>query len=161
VQAAMTGHLVFSTLHTNDAVSSIVRLIDLGLQPFLISSTLLGCMAQRLVRKICPSCAETYTIEGEKLAKVGFPVSDKTIELKRGAGCRECRQTGYKGRIGIFEIFPVSTQLKKMVVTGSSVEEMRAVAIREGMTTLREDAWQKVKSGITTVEEALRVTTQL
>jgi general secretion pathway protein E len=159
VQAAMTGHLVFSTLHTNDAVSSIVRLIDLGLQPFLIASTLLGCMAQRLVRKICPNCIETYTIEGEKLAKVGFPVSDKFIQLKRGQGCRECRQTGFKGRIGIFEIFPLSVQLKKMVVTNSSVDEMRAVAIREGMTTLREDAWQKVKAGITTVEEALRVTT--
>jgi len=160
VQAAMTGHLVFSTLHTNDAVSSIVRLIDLGLQPFLISSTLLGCMAQRLVRKICPDCIETYTIEGEKLAKVGFPVSEKTIELKRGTGCGECRQTGYKGRTGIFEIFPLSPQLKKMVVSNSSVDDMRAVAIREGMTTLREDAWQKVKAGVTTVEEALRVTTQ-
>ncbi len=160
VQAAMTGHLVFSTLHTNDAVSSIVRLIDLGLQPFLIASTLLGCMAQRLVRKICPNCIESYTIEGEKLAKVGFPVSEKSIELKRGKGCRECRQTGYKGRIGIFEIFPLSPQLKKMVVSNSSVDEMRKVAIREGMTTLREDAWQKVKAGITTVEEALRVTTE-
>ncbi len=160
VQAAMTGHLVFSTLHTNDAVSSIVRLVDLGLQPFLIASTLLGCMAQRLVRKICPNCIETYTIESEKLAKVGFPVTDKTIELKRGKGCRECRQTGYKGRIGIFEIFPLSTQLKKMVVGNSPSEEMRQVAIREGMTTLREDAWQKVRNGITTVEEALRVTTE-
>lgn len=156
----MTGHLVFSTLHTNDAVSSIVRLIDLGLQPFLVASTLLGCMAQRLVRKICPNCIESYILEGEKLAKVGFPVSEKTIELKRGKGCRECRQTGYKGRIGIFEIFPLSPQLKKMVVSNSSVDDMRKVAIREGMTTLREDAWQKVKAGITTVEEALRVTTE-
>jgi len=160
VQAAMTGHLVFSTLHTNDAVSSIIRLADLGLQPFLIASTLLGCMAQRLVRKICPSCIETYTVESDKLAKVGFPVTEKTIELKRGKGCRECRQTGFKGRIGIFEIFPLSPQLKKMVVSNSSSEEMRQVAIREGMTTLREDAWLKVKAGITTVEEALRVTTE-
>jgi general secretion pathway protein E len=161
VQAAMTGHLVFSTLHTNDAVASIVRLIDLGLQPFLIASTLLGCMAQRLVRKICPDCIETYKMEGEKLAKMGFPVPEsETVELRRGKGCRECRQTGYKGRIGVFEIFPLSPQLKKMITANSSSDEMRQVAIREGMTTLREDAWQKVKAGITTLEEALRVTTE-
>ncbi len=161
VQAAMTGHLVFSTLHTNDAVASIVRLIDLGLQPFLIASTLLGAMAQRLVRKICPHCTETYTVEAEKLVKLGFPVSDgETVTLKRGKGCRECRQTGYKGRTGVFEIFPLSPQLKKMITANSSSEEMRQVAIREGMTTLREDAWQKVKAGITTLEEALRVTTE-
>ena len=161
VQAAMTGHLVFSTLHTNDAVASIVRLIDLGLQPFLIASTLLGCMAQRLVRKICPHCIETYTMESAKLTKLGFPVADgETIELKRGKGCRECRQTGYTGRTGVFEIFPLSPQLKKMIAANSSSEQMRQVAIREGMTTLREDAWQKVKAGVTTIEEALRVTTE-
>jgi general secretion pathway protein E len=161
VQAAMTGHLVFSTLHTNDAVASIVRLIDLGLQPFLIASTLLGCMAQRLVRKICPHCIETYTMESEKLTKLGFPVAEgETVELKRGKGCRECRQTGYTGRTGVFEIFPLSPQLKKMIAANSSSEEMRQVAIREGMTTLREDAWQKVKAGVTTIEEALRVTTE-
>jgi general secretion pathway protein E len=161
VQAAMTGHLVFSTLHTNDAVASIARLIDLGLQPFLIASTLLGAMAQRLVRKICPHCVETYTLECEKLTKIGFPVSDgEIVELKRGKGCRECRQTGYRGRTGIFEIFPLSPQLKKMIAANLSSEEMRQVAIREGMTTLREDAWQKVRAGITTLEEALRVTTE-
>jgi general secretion pathway protein E len=161
VQAAMTGHLVFSTLHTNDAVASIARLIDLGLQPFLISSTLLGCMAQRLVRKICPHCVQTYTMETDKLTKLGFSaLGDETVELKRGKGCRECRQTGYRGRTGIFEIFPLSPQLKKMIAANSSSEKMRQVAIREGMTTLREDAWQKVKAGITTLEEAIRVTTE-
>ena len=161
VQAAMTGHLVFSTLHTNDAVASIARLIDLGLQPFLIASTLLGCMAQRLVRKICPHCIETYTMESDRLTKLGFPVAEgDVVELKRGKGCRECRQTGYRGRTGIFEIFPLSLQLKKMIAANSSSEEMRQVAIREGMTTLREDAWQKVRAGVTTIEEALRVTTE-
>ena len=161
VQAAMTGHLVFSTLHTNDAVASIARLMDLGLQPFLVASTLLGCMAQRLVRKICPHCVETYNMESEKLTKLGFSVAQGDIvELKRGKGCRECRQTGYTGRTGIFEIFPLSPQLKKMIAANSSSEEMRQVAIREGMTTLREDAWQKVKAGVTTIEEALRVTTE-
>jgi general secretion pathway protein E len=161
VQAAMTGHLVFSTLHTNDAVSSIARLRDLGLQSFMIASTLLGCMAQRLVRRICPECSETFAIKGEALLKMGFPVSDTgPIELRRGKGCRECRGTGYKGRSAIFEVFPMSSQLKKMTAEGDHALEMRRVAIREGMTTLREDAWRKVKAGVTTIEEALRVTAE-
>jgi len=161
VQAAMTGHLVFSTLHTNDAVSSIVRLRDLGLEPFLISSTLLGAMAQRLVKTICPDCSEPFTIEAELLYKMGFPVSGSDpVTLRRGVGCRECRGTGYKGRSGIFEIFPLSNKLKAMVAAGKNTEEMRQVAIREGMTTLREDAWRKVQQGVTTYEEALRVTAE-
>ena len=159
VQAAMTGHLVFSTLHTNDAVSSIARLRDLGLQSFMIASTLLGCMAQRLVRRICPECTESFEVKSDALLKMGFPVSETgPIELKRGKGCRECRGTGYKGRSAIFEIFPMSPQLKKMVAEEEHTLEMRKVAIREGMTTLREDAWRKVKYGVTTIEEALRVT---
>lgn len=159
VQAAMTGHLVFSTLHTNDAVSSIDRLLDLGLQPFLVASTILGIMAQRLVKKICPDCIETITVETEELLKLGFPVTETgSIELKRGKGCRQCRNTGYLGRCGIFEIFPISDQTKRLISTGSNLEELKQVAIREGMTTLREDAWRKVKAGITTYEEALRVT---
>ena len=159
VQAAMTGHLVFSTLHTNDAVSSIIRLRDLGLQPFLIASTLLGCLAQRLVKTICPHCKESFTISSDELIKLGFPVAESgSIELKRGKGCRECRKTGYKGRCGIFEIFPMSSRLQKMVSQEADINEMKQVAIREGMTTLREDAWNKVKAGITTYEEAIRVT---
>ncbi len=161
VQAAMTGHLVFSTLHTNDAVSSIARLRDLGLEPFLISSTLLGALAQRLVRTICLHCIESFEIEGNELVKLGFPVADReTYTLKRGKGCQKCRGTGYKGRCGIFEIFPLSDQMKQMISTGISVDEIRQLAIREGMTTLREDAWEKVKAGITTYEEAMRVTAE-
>ncbi len=161
VQAAMTGHLVFSTLHTNDAVSSIVRLRDLGLEPFLISSTLLGALAQRLVRTICSHCEESFDINGAELLKLGFPVAAKeTYSLKRGKGCRNCRGTGYKGRCGVFEIFPLSEQMKKMITAGNSNDEIRQLAIREGMTTLREDAWEKVKSGITTYEEAMRVTAE-
>jgi len=159
VQAAMTGHLVFSTLHTNDAVSSIVRLRDLGLQPFMIASTLLGCMAQRLVKNICLDCAEEFEMKNEDLFKMGFPVSNSgSTSLTRGKGCRECRGTGYRGRSGIFEIFPISSQIKKMVGDKAYTSEMSQVAIREGMTTLREDAWSKVRIGITTYEEALRVT---
>ncbi len=161
VQAAMTGHLVFSTLHTNDAISSIIRLRDLGLEPFLISSTLLGALAQRLVRMICPSCIESFEIESSELLKLGFPVADEgPVTLKRGKGCRKCRKTGYQGRCGIFEIFPLSDKLKKMIGSGADVSEMRSLAIREGMTTLREDAWRKVKNGITTYQEAMRVTSE-
>ncbi len=159
VQAAMTGHLVFSTLHTNDAVSSIARLRDLGLQPFMIATTLLGCMAQRLVKTICPSCAENFEMKGEDLFKMGFPVAESgSFVLRRGKGCLDCRGTGYKGRCGIFEIFPMSSKVKKMVADEAHTLEIRQVAIREGMTTLREDAWDKVRRGITTYEEALRVT---
>jgi general secretion pathway protein E len=159
VQAAMTGHLVFSTLHTNDAVASIARLKDLGLQPFMIATSLLGCMAQRLVKTICPGCAENFEMKGEELLKMGFPVAESgNFVLRRGKGCRDCRGTGYKGRCGIFEIFPMTSKVKKMVADQAHTLEIRQVAIREGMTTLREDAWDKVRRGITTYEEALRVT---
>ncbi len=159
VQAAMTGHLVFSTLHTNDAVSSVARLRDLGLEPFMISSTVLGCMAQRLVKTICPGCSEKFEMKSEDLLKMGFPVSDSgDITLSRGKGCLDCRGTGYKGRCGVFEIFPLSSQIKKMVSDDAHTLAMRQVAIREGMTTLREDAWSKVRAGVTTYQEALRVT---
>jgi general secretion pathway protein E len=158
VQAALTGHLVFSTLHTNDAVSTIVRLQDLGLEPFLIGSTMLGALAQRLVRKICPHCIEPYQADIEDLQKMGFPVSGKgTIELKRGKGCKECRKTGYAGRMGVFEVFPLTDKIKKMVADKATDAELRQIAVREGMTTLNEDAWLKVRNGLTTVEEALRI----
>lgn len=157
-QAALTGHLVFSTLHTNDAVSSIIRLEDLGLEPFLIASTLLGAVAQRLVRRICPHCVETYTMDAADLRKMGFPVNeDGAVELKRGKGCIQCRNTGYSGRCAVFEVFPMSEQLKKLVSDKAADAELRQVAIREGMTTLREDAWLKVRKGVTTLEETLRV----
>ncbi len=159
VQAALTGHLVFSTLHTNDAVSTVIRLEDLGLEPFLIASTMLGALAQRLVRRICPHCAEPYMVDGAGLRKLGFPVNpQETVELKRGKGCLQCRNTGYLGRLGIFEIFPMSDQMKKLISSKAHDSELRQTAIREGMTTLREDAWRKVLAGLTTVEEALRVT---
>ena len=159
VQAALTGHLVFSTLHTNDAISSITRLLDLGVKPFLIGSSLLGAMAQRLVRRICPHCIEKYFISAEKLRGSNFPVTEQgDIELFRGKGCRNCRKTGYLGRCGIFEIFPMSEQLKTMVNDRKSETELRKIAIEQGMTSLRQDAWEKVKNGTTTYQEAMRVT---
>ncbi len=159
VQAALTGHLVFSTLHTNDAVASISRLLDLGVQPFMVGSTLLGAMAQRLVRRICPHCSETFRMSAEELRGFGLPViEDGDFELRRGKGCQQCRGTGYLGRCGIFEIFAMSDKIRKQISGGSAETELRQTAREEGMTTLKEDAWCKVKSGITTPEEALRVT---
>ena len=158
IQAALTGHLVFSTLHTNDAISAITRLVDLGVQPFMLSSTLLGAMAQRLVRKICPHCTEKFTKKGKELRGFGFATPKKEYVLQRGKGCRQCRGTGYLGRCGIFEIFPMSDRLKKMVVANEPSSELIKVAKQEGMKTLREDAWDKVLQGITTYQEVIRAT---
>jgi len=160
IQAALTGHLVFSTLHTNDAVASITRLLDLGVQPFMIGSTLLGAMAQRLVRRICPHCTETYSVKSYDLMGMGFPLepNDGSVELKRGAGCLKCRGTGYLGRCGIFELFPMTDTIRNQISKLEPETEIRKTAILEGMSTLREDAWRKVKQGLTTVEEVLRVT---
>ncbi|MFA6499481.1 MAG: GspE/PulE family protein [Desulfurivibrionaceae bacterium] len=159
IQAALTGHLVFSTLHTNDAVASISRLLDLGVQPFMVGSTLLGAMAQRLVRRICPHCSETFRMSADELRGFGLPViEDGEFELRRGKGCPQCRGTGYLGRSGIFEIFVMSDKIRKQISAGNSETELRQTAREEGMTTLKEDAWRKVKNGITTPEEALRVT---
>ncbi|MCK5437612.1 MAG: type II/IV secretion system protein, partial [Desulfobulbaceae bacterium] len=163
IQAALTGHLVFSTLHTNDAVSSISRLVDLGVEPFLIGSTMLGAMAQRLVRTICPNCIETYLESTEVIRLFGFkpdetiPSGETGLKLKRGKGCRECRKTGFKGRCGIFEIFPMSDRIKQMTSTSQSEAEIRKIALQEGMTTLKDDGWLKIRQGITTCEEAIRV----
>jgi general secretion pathway protein E len=159
VQAALTGHLVFSTLHTNDAVSSVSRLLDLGVQPFMIGSTLLGAMAQRLVRRICPHCIESFTMSAADLRGLGLPVVEEgDLELKRGKGCQQCRSTGYLGRVGVFEIFPMSEAIQKQISDQKSESEIRNCAIKEGMTTIRDDAWRKVKAGVTTYEEALRIT---
>lgn len=157
-QAALTGHLVFSTLHTNDAVSSVNRLLDLGLPPFLIASALLGVVAQRLVRTICPHCSEEFAIAGEALRGYGLPVEETgEVRLRRGKGCRQCRGTGYLGRCAVFEVFAMSDRLRQMVAGGCTEVELRQAAVVEGMSTLREDAWRKVKAGMTTHEEALRV----
>ena len=158
VQAALTGHLVFSTLHTNDAVSSIARLLDLGVQPFLIASTLLGAMAQRLVRTICPHCKTPRTINASELTMLGLPApATGLLTLSQGQGCMKCRGTGYLGRCGIFEIFPMSETIKTLTTNHAPTSEIKAAALREGMSTLLQDAWQKAMAGVTTHKEALRV----
>jgi general secretion pathway protein E len=159
VQAALTGHLVLSTLHTNDAPSSITRLLDLGVPSFLIQSTLAGIMAQRLVRKICNHCTESFEMETAELKAMGLDVEQNgRIKLKRGRGCQRCRGTGYYGRTGIFEVIPYSESLKEMTTSNADFKAIAARAKEEGMITLRENALIKLLAGKTTYQEVLRVT---
>ncbi|MBW2238471.1 MAG: type II/IV secretion system protein [Deltaproteobacteria bacterium] len=159
VQAALTGHLVLSTLHTNDAPSSITRLLDLGVPPFLIQSTLVGIMAQRLVRKICNHCMESFDMETAELRTMGLNVEKNgRITLYRGRGCQKCRGTGYHGRTGIFEVVPYSESLKKMTNATIDIETIRDQAKAEGMVSLRGNALKKLLTGKTTYQEVLRVT---
>jgi len=159
VQAALTGHMVFSTLHTNDAPSSITRLLELGVPHFLVQATIVGILAQRLVRKICTHCRETFEMETEELKTMGLALKGKDrVTLGRGTGCQRCRGTGYFGRAGIFEVLPYSDSLKKL--TGKSADQrvLRQQAKKEGMVTLRENAALKLIAGETTYQEVLRVT---
>jgi general secretion pathway protein E len=159
VQAALTGHLVLSTLHTNDAPSSITRLLDLGVPSFLIQSTLVGIMAQRLVRKICNHCMESFNMSAAELKAMGLDVGQNgRIKLKRGKGCQRCRGTGYYGRTGIFEVIPYSESLKKMTTVNADFKAIAAQAKKEGMITLRENALIKLLAGKTTYQEVIRVT---
>ncbi|PIP68663.1 MAG: type II secretion system protein GspE [Candidatus Omnitrophica bacterium CG_4_9_14_0_2_um_filter_42_8] len=155
VQAALTGHLVFSTLHTNDAAGALSRLIDMGIEPFLISSSMLGILAQRLVRKICDKCKEEY-IPSEDILK-GLGVGQKKGFFK-GKGCSVCKNTGYSGRIGIFELLIVNDKIRKLIVDKASSDVIKKTAIETGMKTLRDDGLDKVLKGITTPEEVIKAT---
>ncbi|HXG45460.1 MAG TPA: GspE/PulE family protein [Gemmatimonadales bacterium] len=157
VQAAMTGHLVFSTVHTNDAITALTRLADLGVEPYMIAAALEGVLAQRLVRRICAECRQRYHPDPAAVALLaGKPVGE--VMLERGAGCATCRQTGYRGRTGIFEFLRITDPVRHQVARGLALETLRALAREEGMVTLREDGWRKVQAGVTTVEEVVRVT---
>jgi general secretion pathway protein E len=160
IQASLTGHLVLSTLHTTDAPSAIVRLIDMGIEPFLVSSSLIGVLAQRLVRTICPYCREEYRpSETEKSYFVGFSTASAgTFPLYRGKGCDKCNGAGYFGRTGIFEFLPVSDEIRQMISDRTDSQSIKNAAISKGMKTLRTDGFEKAAKGITTVEEVLRVT---
>ncbi|WP_310600970.1 type II secretion system ATPase GspE [Desulfobulbus sp.] len=162
IQAALTGHLVFSTLHTNDAASAITRLTDMGVEPFLVSSAVNAILAQRLVRKICPHCRETYTPPAAFLERAGLsPDEFAGQELYRGVGCPQCLETGYKGRIGIYELMSLTAEMKNLILTTSDAGQIKreALASREtGMMTLRQDGLRKVLAGLTTLEEVFRVT---
>jgi type II secretory ATPase GspE/PulE/Tfp pilus assembly ATPase PilB-like protein len=159
IRAAMTGHLVFSTLHTNDAVSGITRLLDMGIEPFLLASVVRCFLAQRLVRTICPDCKTEAGYPVEYLAEIGAPIP-KDFKFYKGAGCEHCRQTGYRGRTAIYEICTVTEQLRRMVIRKETGTALKARAITDGMDTLRTDGWRRVLRGQTTVEEVVRVTQQ-
>ncbi len=157
IQAALTGHLVFSTLHTNDAPGAVTRLQDMGCEPYLVASVLSGVLAQRLVRRICPACRAPDHPDPADLLGIG--VTDGTgVDLYRGKGCDECLGTGYRGRTGIYELFRLTDDARSLILGKAPTAEIRRHAIDRGMTTLREDGWTKACAGITTVEEILRVT---
>jgi general secretion pathway protein E len=159
VQAALTGHLVLSTLHTNDAPSSITRLLDIGIPPFLVQSTLVGILSQRLIRKICPHCIEHFEMEATELRAIGLDMAKNgRIKLCRGKGCQRCRGTGYYGRTGIFEVIPYTESLKKLTIGTADLEAITSQAKKEGMITLRENAKIKLLEGKTTYQEVQRVT---
>lgn len=159
IQASLTGHLVFSTLHTNDAAGSFTRLVDMGVEPFLVSSTVEAVMAQRLVRVLCPHCREAYRPNIDQLPP-GFPVDRLSADtvLYRKVGCRQCLQVGYRGRIGLFELLPSTDEIRRQAHERASSWTIQQTAIRHGMRTLRDDGWLKVLAGRTTIDEVLRVT---
>ena len=155
IQAALTGHMVLSTLHTSDAPSALTRLVDMGVEPFLISSSIIGVVAQRLIRKIREKCKEKYAPSDVLLKDLGI---QEKVSFYRGKGCNKCKNTGYSGRIGIYEFFEVHEDIKRLVNSKVSVDDVRKKAIELGMRTLRDDGLEKVKQGITTADEVLRVT---
>jgi type IV pilus assembly protein PilB len=159
VKAALTGHLVLSTLHTNDAPSTISRLLNMGIEPFLVSASVILIVTQRLVRKVCTQCREEEEIPTAALRKVGFSEEDaKTVKCYRGKGCSVCNGSGYKGRIALYEVIPVASEIKELVLEGASADEIKKTAVKLGMKTLRMSGINKIKEGITSVEEVLRVT---
>jgi type IV pilus assembly protein PilB len=159
IKAALTGHLVLSTLHTNDAPSTITRLLNMGVEPFLVASSILLVCSQRLVRKICSECKEPFDIPAKALTDLGLSSEEATgYKWYKGKGCDRCNDTGYKGRIAVFEAMPLSRQIREAVLSGASTSEIRRTALEQGMKTLRMSAIDKMKEGITTMEEVLRVT---
>jgi type IV pilus assembly protein PilB len=157
IQASLTGHLVLSTLHTNDAPTSVTRLVDMGIDPFLVSASLIGTLAQRLARRICKECKETYKPPVEALARLGIVSSNNDVTFYRGRGCESCRHTGYSGRIGIYELMMINNEIRDLIVKRVPLSELRAAARAAGMKTLKEDGIAKVTEGITTIEEVMRV----
>ena len=157
IRAALTGHLVFSTLHTNDAVGGITRLLDMNVEPFLVGSSVRAFIAQRLVRRLCKHCSQPAHFRPEELTEIGFPLGFANL-VRRPVGCEHCRNSGYAGRTALFEIVRMSSRLQEAIQRRGSGPELRELAMREGMVPLRKDGWQKVADGVTSIEEVLRVT---
>ena len=161
IQAALTGHLVFSTLHTNDASGAVSRLQDMGIEPFLISSSLLMVVAQRLVRKICPVCKRQIEVPEAALARIGYtPDKDKPAVFYKGAGCKRCKDVGYKGRLGLFEVLEINKDIQNLIIEKTTAERIKTQAVKNGMHTLRDAGLEKAREGKTTIEEIIRVTAQ-
>ncbi|MAW38862.1 MAG: general secretion pathway protein GspE [Gammaproteobacteria bacterium] len=157
IESALTGHLVFSTLHTNDAAGAVTRLQDMGVEGYLISSSLLAIQAQRLVRRVCTDCAELVDLNQDEATVLGIPI-EICPKVKRGSGCESCAHTGYRGRVGLYELLMMSDAIRHHIANDSDANVIRDQAVAEGMQTLREDAIEKLKNGLTTPEEVVRVT---
>jgi len=159
VKAALTGHLVLSTLHTNDAPSTVNRLMNMGIEPFLVASSLNLICAQRLVRRVCANCKEDHPHPPQALVEAGFtPDEAQKVIPKKGSGCEKCNNTGYKGRVGLYEVMEVTEELRELILVGASSLELRRKAVDEGMITLRRSGLHKVMDGVTTIEEVVRET---
>ncbi len=159
MEAALTGHLVLSTLHTNDAAGAVTRLVDMGIEPFLIASAVIGINAQRLLRTICPKCKEAYNPPPDAIKRLGMQqaIKGQNVTFYRGRGCDYCKGGGYKGRIGVYELMPITDQIRDLILARSSSYAVKEAAIEQGMKTLRDDAMEKILLGLTTLEESLRV----
>src|SRR4026207_1930197 len=159
IKAALTGHLVLSTLHTNDAPSTISRLMNMGIEPFLVATSVNLIQAQRLIRRICKDCKQDHPMPVEALIEVGFTTEEaKTIKTFKGKGCATCNNTGYKGRVGLYEVMEITDELRELILIGASALELRKKAVDDGMITLRESGLQKIRAGVTTIEEVVRET---
>jgi type IV pilus assembly protein PilB len=159
IKAALTGHLVLSTLHTNDAPSTVTRMIDMGIEPFNVASAVNLIVAQRLVRRVCVECKQEHKYTDEELHAFGIPTAEAAkLTFYKGAGCDTCNGSGYKGRQGLYEVMAMTSAARRMVLKGGSTEELREQAVKDGMLTLRMDGMLKVKRGITTLEEVVKET---
>ncbi|MFQ5780779.1 MAG: GspE/PulE family protein, partial [Nitrospiria bacterium] len=158
IHASLTGHLVFSTLHTNDSAGAITRLLDMGIEPFLVSSSVVAIVAQRLVRLICPECRVSYHPSPEELRKLGIKGDHSDLLFYRGKGCAHCMNTGYCGRAGLYEILLLDDEIRNMILSKMDSSRIKGEAVSKGMVTLREDGAKRVAAGRTTTEEVLRVT---
>jgi len=160
IHASLTGHLVFSTLHTNDAASAATRLIDMGIEPFLVASSVVAVLAQRLLRQVCSDCKHPYHPDDEELIRLGIVPPRVRPTFYRGAGCPTCAQTGYRGRTGIFELLVLDDEIRRLIGNKADSTSIRQAAMAKGMVTLKDEGAEKVFHGVTTTEELMRITQQ-